>query len=42
MADTLAKLAKHPAAYPEILATSSEKSEGIEEMRQAILHVLAE
>ena len=42
IADTLAKLAKHPAAYPEILATSSEKSEGIEDMRQAILKVLAE
>lgn len=42
MAETLVKLAKHPAAYPEILATSSEKSEGIEEMRQAILKVLAE
>ncbi len=40
ISDTLAKLAKHPAAYPEILATSSEKGEGIEEMRGALLRVL--
>ncbi len=38
--ETLAGVAKHPAAYPEILATSSEKSEGIEEMRAAIIQVL--
>lgn len=38
--DTLARIAKNPAAYPEILATSSEKSEGIDEMREAIIHVL--
>ena len=38
--ETLAKIAKHPAAYPFILATSSEKSEGIEEMREAIIEVL--
>ncbi|MBL0371520.1 YihA family ribosome biogenesis GTP-binding protein [Rhizobium sp. KVB221] len=34
--ETLAKIAKHPAAYPELLATSSEKSEGIDTMREAI------
>lgn len=39
--DTLAKLAKHPASYPEILATSSEKGVGVEEMRAAILHLLS-
>jgi GTP-binding protein len=39
--ETAAKIAKHPAAYPEILATSSEKGEGIETMREAILRVLA-
>jgi GTP-binding protein len=38
--ETLAKIAKHPAAYPFILATSSEKSEGIDEMREAIVEVL--
>jgi GTP-binding protein len=40
-AETLAKLAKHPAAFPFLLATSSEKSEGIEEMRGAILEALS-
>ena len=39
--ETLAKLAKHPAAYPFILATSSEKAEGIEEMREAIIQALS-
>ena len=38
--ETLAKVAKQPAAYPFILATSSEKNEGIEEMREAIIEVL--
>lgn len=41
MTDTLAKLAKHPAAYPEILTTSSEKAEGIEEMRAALIRTLS-
>jgi GTP-binding protein len=41
IADTLGKIARHPAAYPEILATSSEKSEGVEEMRKEILKTLA-
>jgi GTP-binding protein len=41
IADTAGKLARHPAAYPEILATSSEKFEGIEEIRSAILKTLA-
>ena len=39
--ETLSKLAKHPAAYPFILATSSEKAEGIEEMREAIIQALS-
>lgn len=30
-------IARRPAAYPEIMATSSEKSFGIEELRQAII-----
>ncbi len=38
--ETLAKLAKHPASYPFILATSSEKGEGIEETQQAIIEAL--
>ncbi len=36
IADTLAKIARRPAAFPEILATSSEKRIGIEELREAI------
>ena len=33
---TRAALAKHPAAYPEIVMTSSEKGEGIETLRAII------
>jgi len=40
-AATLAKLAKHPAAYPEIIATSSEKRIGIPYLRAAIAGILA-
>lgn len=29
-------LGKHPAAYPEIVVTSSEKGEGIETLRAVI------
>jgi GTP-binding protein len=36
LADTKEKIRKRPAAYPDILATSSEKTEGLEELRQAI------
>ena len=35
--ETLQKIAKHPAAYPEVLATSSEKGRGLEELRNAII-----
>ena len=38
--ETLAKIAKHPAAYPFILATSSEESKGIDTLREAIIEVL--
>jgi GTP-binding protein len=38
---TLQQLAKHPAAFPAVLATSSEKNEGIEEMRSAVLSALS-
>jgi GTP-binding protein len=38
--ETSTKIAKHPAAYPFILATSSEKAEGIDTLRAAIIEVL--
>jgi GTP-binding protein len=38
--ETSTRIAKHPAAYPFILATSSEKSEGIDTLRAAIIEVL--
>ncbi|MEX3011293.1 ribosome biogenesis GTP-binding protein YihA/YsxC [Hoeflea sp. TYP-13] len=37
MERTSAQIAKRPAAYPEIIATSSEKSSGIDELRHAIV-----
>lgn len=36
LAQTRAALAKHPAAFPEILVTSSEKGEGIASLRSII------
>ena len=36
IAQVKAALAKHPAAYPEIIVTSSEKGEGIETLRAVI------
>lgn len=41
MMTTQTKLLKHPAAYPDILATSSEKAYGLEELRAAILQTIA-
>ncbi|WP_289035312.1 ribosome biogenesis GTP-binding protein YihA/YsxC [uncultured Roseibium sp.] len=38
--ETLANLSKRPAAYPEIIATSSEKVNGIEELRAEINHLV--
>lgn len=35
--ETLDKIRKRPAAYPGVLATSSEKGEGLDELRAAIL-----
>ncbi|TIT10434.1 MAG: YihA family ribosome biogenesis GTP-binding protein, partial [Mesorhizobium sp.] len=35
--ETLQKIKKRPAAFPFVLATSSEKSEGLEELRAAIV-----
>jgi GTP-binding protein len=37
VADTLAKIKKRPAAFPRVLATSSEKGIGIPELRAEIL-----
>jgi len=37
VAETLDKIRKRPAAYPEIVATSSEKNLGLEDLRAAIL-----
>jgi len=42
MARTAAELAKHPAAHPEILPTSSAKGTGMGELRAAILGLIAE
>jgi GTP-binding protein len=36
------ELAKHPAAYPQILATSARLGSGIEELRAAIARLLAD
>jgi GTP-binding protein len=41
-AETLAALAKRPAAYPEVAVTSSRTGEGIPELRSAIARLLAE
>ncbi|MDX3978656.1 ribosome biogenesis GTP-binding protein YihA/YsxC [Shinella sp.] len=35
--ETLAKIKKRPAAYPEVLATSSEKGRGLDSLRGAII-----
>lgn len=37
IAETLERIRKRPAAYPAVLATSSEKGSGLEELREAIL-----
>jgi GTP-binding protein len=42
VAETLAKISKRPAAFPEVLATSSEKGEGIETLRAAIARTVSE
>ncbi len=35
--ETLTRIKKRPAAFPAVLATSSEKSEGLEELREAVV-----
>lgn len=42
IAETLEKIKKHPAAYPEVLATSSEKAAGLDELRGAIETVISQ
>lgn len=42
IAETERALSKHPAAFPAIIATSSEKGIGIDELRGAIAALLAE
>ncbi|MGI6850656.1 ribosome biogenesis GTP-binding protein YihA/YsxC [Mesorhizobium sp. 1B3] len=37
IAETLERIRKRPAAYPAVLATSSEKGSGLDELREAIL-----
>ena len=42
LGDTRAALAKRPAAFPEVLATSSENGMGIPELRAAIVRLMRE
>jgi GTP-binding protein len=42
IADTAAAIAKHPAAFPEILATSSKSGDGIADLRAAMARLLRE
>jgi GTP-binding protein len=39
---TKAALAKHPAAFPEVLATSSRTGQGMPELRAAMVRLLRE
>ncbi|MGO7203588.1 YihA family ribosome biogenesis GTP-binding protein, partial [Rhizobium ruizarguesonis] len=36
LAETAEKIRRRPAAYPGVLSTSSEKGDGLDELRQAI------
>jgi GTP-binding protein len=42
IAETTAALAKHPAAFPDLLATSSRSGDGMAELRAAIVRLLEE
>jgi len=42
LAETVAGLAKHPAAFPEVLVTSSLRGDGMAELRAAMLLLLRE
>jgi GTP-binding protein len=41
MARTTAALARHPAAFPNIIATSAETGMGFEELRAAVAKLIA-
>jgi GTP-binding protein len=40
--ETLEKIRRRPAAYPEVIATSSEKSAGLDELRAAIIRAVTD
>jgi len=40
-AETRQKIAKRPAAFPDVIATSSEKGGGLDDLREAILRAVA-
>ncbi len=42
IAETVAALAKHPAAFPDVIATSSKTGAGMPELRAAMMRLLAE
>ena len=42
IAETLEKIRKRPAAYPFVLATSSEKGNGLDDLRGAILEAIGQ
>jgi GTP-binding protein len=42
VAETTAALAKHPAAFPEVLVTSSRAGDGMPELRAAMVRLLHE
>ena len=42
VAETKAALAKHPAAHPELIATSSRSGHGLPELRAAVIRLLSE
>ena len=42
IAATIAALAKHPAAFPDVLVTSSRNGAGMPELRAAMMRLLAE
>jgi GTP-binding protein len=40
ISETAEKIRKRPAAFPQLIATSSEKGKGLDELRQAILETI--
>jgi GTP-binding protein len=41
LSETAEKIRKRPAAFPQLIATSSEKGKGLDELRQAILETIS-